>query len=455
MERVKMSALNNNGARMDTRTRISERLSEVAKARNYGVQQKMNLEKIYRTTDKAIIAEAVTNPANIPVMKNVSIDLITATIPNLVAPELYAVQPIDSPDALVGYWAFEYGDDKGDVKRGETFNSALGLGKVSSWYASGIDKDRSISVSAGSTLNLGFPTIIPGSVKFVGLDDVAYTDTPDADDTGLGKIGELFTINYLTGDITAVGSDRAGKITYRYDNVNEPTRIPTLFAGRKNLRMIAKQYALSTPISVTAAEIARRSLSTDLRAELMSQGFGELAFEIDTLLLNDLIDAATMYPTIPWSAAAPLGVSRTERFADFALVLNQGAAVMSQATGRFYPTHILTDPFGLWVLKGVPGFTEKAAANKTGSYVAGEVDGMKVIVSTRTHLQPGQMLLIHRGSENLDAPGVYSPYIPITSTEWIPSQELGEKKTYYTWYASKITNPSLILPIQITDFNLV
>ena len=51
-------------------------------------------------------------------MKNVSVDLITATIPNLVAPELYSVQPIDSPDALVGYWAFEYGDDKGDVKRG-------------------------------------------------------------------------------------------------------------------------------------------------------------------------------------------------------------------------------------------------------------------------------------------------------------------------------------------------
>lgn len=56
----------------DSRTRISERLSEVSKLRNYGVQDKMNLEKVYRTTDRAIVAEAVTNPANIPVMKNVS-----------------------------------------------------------------------------------------------------------------------------------------------------------------------------------------------------------------------------------------------------------------------------------------------------------------------------------------------------------------------------------------------
>ena len=454
MERVKSNAAGAATVK-DSRARISERLDEVAKARSYGVQQKMNLEKIYRNTDRAIIAEGVTNPANVPVMKNVSIDLITATIPNLVAPELYAVQPIDSPDALVGYWSFEYGDDKGDAKRGQSFNSALGLGKVSPWYSSGLDKDKTVVITDGQPFYLGFPTVVAGSVSFVGADDVVRHDVPSTDEPGFGVIEGVGKINYKTGILTPDNTYVEGKITYRYDNVNEPTKIPTLFAGRKNLRMIAEQHALSTPISVTAAEIARRSLSTDLRAELMSQGFGELSFEIDTLLLNDIIDAATAYPTLTWSAVAPLGVSRTERFADFELVLNQGSAVMGNATGRFYPTHILTDAFGLWVLKGIPGFQEKAASNKTGSYVAGEVAGMKVIVSTRTKLNPGQMLLIHRGSENLDAPGVYSPYIPITSTEWIPSQELGEKKTYYTWYASKITNNSLIMSIQITDFNLV
>ena len=441
------------GATNNSRARISERLNEVAKVRNYGPSEKMSLEKIYRTTDKAIIAEAVTNPANIPVMKNVSIDLITATIPNLVAPELYAVQPIDSPDALVGYWAFEYGDDKGDAQRGDVFNSAMGLGKVSPWYSSGIDKDKPVSLTNNKAFYLGFPTVIPGSVTFNAADGVTVShDVPGTD--GTGTIDGVGTINYKSGFLTPT-ADVVGTITYKYDNINEPTKIPTIFAGRKNLRMIAKQHALSTPVSVTAAEIARRSLSTDLRAELMSQGFGELSFEIDTLLLNDLIDAATAYPALTWSVAAPLGVSRTERFADFALVLNQAAAIMGNATGRFYPTHILTDAFGLWVLKGVPGFQETSAANKTGSYVAGNVNGLKVIVSTRTKMEPGSMFLIHRGSENLDAPGVYSPYIPITSTEWIPSQELGIKKTYYTWYASQITNNSLIFKIQIQDFNLV
>lgn len=441
------------GATNNSRARISERLNEVAKVRNYGPSEKMNFEKIYRTTDKAIIAEAVTNPANIPVMKNVSIDLITATIPNLVAPELYAVQPIDSPDALVGYWAFEYGDDKGDAQRGDVFNSAMGLGKVSPWYSSGIDKNKSVSLKNGEAFYLGFPTVIPGSVVFNAADGVTVLhDVPGTD--GTGTIDGVGTINYKSGFLTP-SADVVGTITYKYDNINEPTKIPTIFAGRKNLRMLAKQHALSTPVSVTAAEIARRSLSTDLRAELMSQGFGELSFEIDTLLLNDLIDAATAYPALTWSVAAPLGVSRTERFADFALVLNQAAAIMGNATGRFYPTHILTDAFGLWVLKGVPGFQEASAANKTGSYVAGNVNGLKVIVSTRTKMEPGSMFLIHRGSENLDAPGVYSPYIPITSTEWIPSQELGIKKIYYTWYASQITNNSLIFPIKIQDFNLV
>ncbi|MHA6726425.1 hypothetical protein D6861_010900, partial [Macrococcoides caseolyticum] len=175
-------------------------------------------------------------------------------------------------------------------------------------------------------------------------------------DDGAGKFtldgseNATLTIDYKSGILTAT-TEVEGTVTYRYDNVNEPTKIPTLFAGRKNLRMIAEQHALSTPISVTAAEIARRSLSTDLRQELMSQGFGELSFEIDNLLLNDLIDAATMYPTLTWSATAPLGVSRKERFADFELTLHQAAAYMGKATGRFYPTHILTDPFGLWVLQ--------------------------------------------------------------------------------------------------------
>ena len=449
MEKVKSNTVNKNGI-MDSRTRISERLSEVADARKYGVMEKMNLEKIYRNTDRAIIAEGVTNPANIPVMKNVSIDLITATIPNLVAPELYAVQPIDSPDALVGYWSFEYGDDKGDVKRGTAFNSSMGLGRVAPWYASGYDKDKAITATAANeTINLGFPSIVPGSIKFVDADGNAKVDEPI--DSKSGTIAGVGTVYYKSGTIETAAAVN-GTITYKYDNINEPTKIPTLFAGRKNLRMIAQQYALSTPISITAAEIARRSLSTDLRAELMSQGFGELSFEIDTLLLNDLIDNATVYPTLTWSAAAPLGVSRKERFADFELMLYQAQSMMLQATGRFAPTHILTDSFGLWILKGIPGFQENSVSNKTGSYVAGTVAGMKVIVATRSHLQPGEMVLIHRGSEQLDAPGVYSPYIPITSTEWIPSQELGEKKTYYTWYASKITNSSLMAKIAVTDF---
>lgn len=454
MERVRTSDASLNASRI----RISERLEEISAKKNYGLQQKSILEKIYRTTDKNIVAEGVTNPANIPVMKNVSIDLISATIPNLVAPELYAVQPIDSPDALVGYWAFEYGDDKGSTKRGEIFNSAMGLGKVSPWYASGIVKDKAYkATSSDDVVRLNFPTVIPGSVTFTKTADGSVVHDVPTGDGKTGTITGVGTIDYASGVIKASG-EAEGTISYKYDNANEPTKIPTLFAGRKNLRMIAKQHALSTPISVTAAEIAKRSLSTDLRAELMSQGFGELAFEIDTLLLNDLIDAATAYPVLTWSAAAPLGVSRTERFADFELVLNQGAAVMTGATGRFAPTHILTDSFGLWVLKGIPGFSEKGASdNKTGSFVAGEVAGMKVIVSTRSNLNatPGRVILVHRGKENMDAPGVYSPYIPITSTEWIPSQELGEKKTYYTWYASQITNNSLMLPIQITDFNLV
>lgn len=453
MDRVKSNAMN--GDITNSRTRISERLNEVATARNYGVQQKINLEKIYRNSDRAIIAEAVTNPANIPVMKNVSIDLITATIPNLVAPELYAVQPIDSPDALVGYWSFEYGDDKGDVKRGQSFNSTMGLGKVAPWYASGVDKDKVIETAASEEVHLGFQSIIPGSVAIVGLDGNTYKDVNNGNGTGTITIGSNeLTVYYKSGVLKTPDGYFKGTITYKYDNINEPTKIPTIFAGRKNIRMMAKQYALSTPISITAAEIARRSLSTDLRAELMNQGFGELSFEIDTLLLNDLIDAANVYPTLTWSAAAPLGVSRKERFADFELMLYQGASVMQNATGRYAPTHILTDSFGLWVLKGIPGFKEKAAANKTGSYVAGEVAGMKVIVATRTHLQPGQIILIHRGAEKLDAPGVYAPYIPITSTEWVPSQELGDKKTYYTWFANQITNPSIMLNIQITDFNI-
>lgn len=447
MDRVKSNAMN--GDITNSRTRISERLNEVATARNYGVQQKINLEKIYRNSDRAIIAEAVTNPANIPVMKNVSIDLITATIPNLVAPELYAVQPIDSPDALVGYWSFEYGDDKGDVKRGQSFNSTMGLGKVAPWYASGVDKDKVVETAGAEEVHLGYQTIIPGSVKIV-KDGTVYTDVNNND--GSGTVAGC-TIYYKSGVLKTAEAFK-GTITYKYDNINEPTKIPTIFAGRKNIRMMAKQYALSTPISITAAEIARRSLSTDLRAELMNQGFGELSFEIDTLLLNDLIDAANVYPTLTWSAAAPLGVSRKERFADFELMLYQGASVMQNATGRYAPTHILTDSFGLWVLKGIPGFKEKAAANKTGSYVAGEVAGMKVIVATRSHLQPGQIILIHRGAEKLDAPGVYAPYIPITSTEWVPSQELGDKKTYYTWFANQVTNPSLMLNLQITDFNI-
>lgn len=451
MEKVKASSVVAGGA-TNSRTRISERLNEIASVRKYSPSQKINLEKQMRNTDRAIVAEAVTNPANIPVMKNVSIDLITATVPNLIAPELYYTQPIDSPDALVGYWAYEYGDDKGDVKRGQAFNSAFGLGKVAPWYASGYDKNKPISASAANeVVQLGFQSITPGSVSFTDPNGNVIHDEPE--DAAHGTIDGVGTVYYKAGTIEA-SAKFSGEITYKYDNINEPTKIPTIFAGRKNMRMIAQPYALSTPVSITAAEIARRSLSTDLRAELMNQGFGELAFEIDTLLLNDLIDNADTYPTLTWSAAAPLGVSRKERFADFELMLYQASSVMENATGRFSPNYILTDSFGLWVLKGIPGFQATNAANKTGAYVAGTVAGFKVLCAMRSHLRPGQMVLIHRG-EGPDSPAIYSPYIPIASTEWLPNSQLGVTKCYYTWFANKVTNKSLLQSIQITDFNLV
>lgn len=452
MEKVKASGAAQNGA-MNSRTRISERLNEIASARNYNVQQKINLEKQLRTADRAIIAEAVTNPANIPVMKNVSIDLITATVPNLVAPELYYTQPIDSPDALVGYWSYEYGDDKGEVQRGQAYNSPFGLGKVAPWYASGYDKNKPISATAANEeIKLGFPSIIPGSVSFMDADGNTVTDEPE--DSKSGTLTGIGTVYYKSGVVVA-NKAFTGNITYKYDNVNEPTKIPTLFAGRKNMRMMAQPYALSTPVSITAAEIARRSLSTDLRAELMNQGFGELSYEIDILLLNDIIDNADAYPTLTWSAAAPLGVSRKERFADFELMLYQASSVMENTTGRFSPNYILTDSFGLWVLKGIPGFQASSATNKTGSYVAGTVAGFKVICANRTHLRPGQMVLIHRGSDAADAPGLYCPYIPLASTEWLPNSQLGVTKAYYTWFANRITNKGLLIPIQVVDFNLV
>ena len=176
------------------------------------------------------------------------------------------------------------------------------------------------------------------------------------------------------------------KIRYVYDNVVIPQeKLPTLVGHMEGITLTARARRIAVEYSQMAAYQAKQDYGVDFESTISQQAQAELAYEIDAEAVYMIQTTADTECTealgtlVTWVDEELDTVSYSMKAEGFARKIEQAKMGVYKRTNRLQPTWMLVSPDIMPILAFVPGF--KAASNVTinGPYVAGEVNGLKVM----------------------------------------------------------------------------
>lgn len=376
--------------------------------------------------------------------KKFCLNLTNIAVPSLIANDLVIVHPMTSYSGSVAYLEYVSKTDKGDVKKGDVFNSVFGLGE-----------------SSEARTNFTSQVIIE-TVSVVTDEENNKTVTPLALTpmaTGrFGGDGKDAKVTYKDGTVDYVAAaDLAGiftvdnegaKVAYfseEFQMEHVPAQdIPTIGPRMKHIALVAQPRRIAVKYDQITAFQAKTDYGFSLDKQIAEQACGELAYEIDTEIVRMLADAAgAAQADLTWSKTLPVGVSKFEHYNGFLEVLEVAKSIIYKRTKKFHPNYMVIAADVLPVLKFVNGFSASKAGKMNGPYKVGEIDGMAVYVSPE--LENGEFFLGLNGSDMMSSAGVYAPYMAIVPTQLLGTPDGGLMQGFSTWYAKAILNASLLV----------
>ena len=374
-------------------------------------------------------------------------NLTTVALPNLIAHDLVLVYPMSSFSGYVNYLEYTLGSNKGQSKQGDVINSPFALGTTRDGQAVPFDYKYTSSAieltgAAGESKKtfvaadgVTWTPIIPGTVRLVAgtdtyVDDgagkmyklvegagVARVTNPDGSVTvtftGTAQPTEAGTVVY-TGTTAGVtlseGTTSAWTLTYNYNNVVVPQNdLPIINVEMKSMALIAKARRIAVYYSQIAAFQAKTDYGFDLGDQLAEKAVGELAYEIDTEIVNLLNEnAGTAVADTSFNKALPVGVSKAEHYEGFKEAIEAAKRVIYDHTKRFAPNYMVVASDILQILSFLRGWSAASTSSINGPYFAGTLDGLKVFVSPS--IPAGRWFVGVNGDDMMSSAAVYAPF---------------------------------------------
>lgn len=395
-----------------------------------------------------------------------ALDILTSTIPNLIAFDLYAVQPMDNRVGMINYLDYTYESNKGAVKAGDVFNSAL-YGSISNAeYTSEAVTGEEVTLTSKVGHLVWTPVNVANDVKaFNGtteLTKVAETATPSTGEFKVSADGTItvgdsltkVTVNYtfMNEDVRSNGYNSGNTSNIEmYDGatgVSAFTNVPEIGLVMRNVPITAKARTLRAYWAFDSAYELNKEYGQNIEELLATQASGEIAHEIDIELTNDLLAIGKKNPSrVVWSKTQPIGVSLADHYDGFQAVVNEGANAINQATRRVRANFMVCGLEVLTVLSVMRNF--KASGNiANGPYYAGTLGDIKVYVSP--DYPSDEFVLGYKGNSMFEAGAFYTPYMPVTSTDLLTDADFRGQRAWATMYGKKIINDKLYLAGKIT-----
>ena len=368
--------------------------------------------------------------------KKFCLNLTNIAVPSLIANEIVIVHPMTSYSGSVAYLEYVSKTDKGDVKKGDVLNGVFGLG------------DHSAARTA-FTSQVIIETV--GSDGKVALTPVASGKFGEGKDAKV--IASTGVVSYKTAEELKAGVEAGSKVAYfseEFQMEHVPAQdIPTIGPRMKRIALVAEPRRIAVRYDQITAFQAKTDYGFSLDKQIAEQACGELAYEIDTEIVEMLANGAKDNGiALTWDRTLPVGVSKFEHYNGFLEVIEEAKAIIYNRTKKFHPNYMIIAADVLPILRFVNGFTAVKNAKMNGPYKVGEVDGLNVYVSPA--LEPGEFFLGLNGSDMMSSAGVYAPYMAIVPTQLLGTPDGGLAQGFSTYYAKALLNKNLLVAGKVT-----
>ena len=375
--------------------------------------------------------------ADLGAWKKFCLNLTNIAVPSLIANDLVIVHPMTSYSGSVAYLEYVAKDTKGGVTEGDVLNSVFGFGAND---AGRMNYTSQIIVEEGDTATMD---VVEGGLTYVvdGGVDVKTATYKSVMEDG----------SFVYGDTVAEGAVKIAYVAKQWQMSTVPAdRIPTIGPRMKRIPLVAEPRRIAVRYDQITAFQAKTDYGFSLDKQIAEQACGELAYEIDTEIVDMLYQAAFDHKkadgseeVLEWSKTLPVGVSKFEHYNGFLEIVEEAKMIIYNRTRKFHPNYMVIAADVLPVLKFVNGFSAVKNAKMNGPYKVGEIDGLDVYVSPL--LKSGDFFLGLNGSDMMSSAGVYAPYMAIVPTQLLGTPDGGMAQGFSTWYAKALLNKNLLV----------
>ena len=393
------------------------------------------LDNTNRWMTESMNESVATNRGDLGAWKRFCLNLTNIAVPSLIANDLVIVHPMTSYSGSVAYLKYVALTDKGGVKVGDEFNSVFGLGKMDDkrvGYTSQVIVETGTGPAAMDVLENGLTYEEDGAIKKATYKSIKADGS---------------VVYGPSIDGAAVKFAYASKV-FQMEKVPAED-IPTIGPKMEHIALVAEPRRIAVKYDQITAFQAKTDYGFSLDKQIAEQACGELAYEIDTEIVDMLREGAgAALAELTWSKTLPVGVSKFEHYNGFLEIVEAAKAIIYNRTQKFHPNYMVIAADVLQVLRFVNGFTAVKNAKMNGPYKVGDLDGMGVYVSPR--LGMGEFFFGLNGSDMMSSAGVYAPYMAIVPTQLLGTPDGGLAQGFSTWYAKALLNKNLLVAGKIT-----
>lgn len=405
------------------------------------------------------------------------IDMVSAIYASQIIDDIVSVQSIDSPLGVIRFLKYVYGNDRGNAKREQV--------AIDEWGAMrGVDDGRFVArelvenelvgTAKGGELS-SFLQLLPvredspirlvnehtqetfvaerkksddgkvidGWTVFRVSPNGANTIVKDAHFSLDGASGKmLFTDASITADETWVAS-------YYQDLSYCPTDSMNLEVRVKTEMIKAVPHKIRANFAFDASYALSKVHGVNIEESLVNACTAEIRQERDNEVINILMRQAGGSST--WSRKVTSYISQHEHDMSFISELFACASMINFKTKRGFGNWVVVGRQGLNIIKSA-GSTRFTAAGATlpnnGAFVAGDIEGMKVIYSP--YIAEDAYLVGYKGSDQ-DAGFVVADFLPITKTDMVMLDDFVGRQGLVSYYGTKMLNPDMYVRGKITD----
>lgn len=356
---------------------------------------------------------------------NWAFQLMSALLPNLIADQIFSVQPMDRRQAQIFYLDIEASSNKGAVKIGDKLASVESGFNADYSYPLQYVKDEEIETGdAGDayTGSLAYVPVIESTIIVTATATDGSTLTVEDNGAG-GWTGDVTagTMNYTNGAWAIQFNKNVENLSsivatyeYRMDLMPENTPKIKLSIQDKFIRAI---YATLGAIWVLHAGYdLQKAHGVSARDVLMETQGGLLRRAIDHYLL-ELVRRKANGGLVTFPFTAPTGVSQQAHYESFRYKLAEQSATIGRNTRMNAGNLIICGEYPYIILSGMKNFQQKTAISDApqGPIIAGQLNEYQVVYDP--DYPTNQWVMGYKGQNYLQSNFIYAPYMPFFTSE--------------------------------------